>query len=399
MNRMSAANLLGSGGSANPVRLSLRPDWGARASDPPRTPWGSVQAAVLDPERAAAARDELRGWPAYSPTPLRRLPELARRLGVADVRCKDESSRFGIGSFKALGGAHAVLRVLQEEVGARTGSTPTTRDLMEGQVGAGVTTITASAGNHGRSVAWGSQLFGCDCVVVLPEGTQESRAAAIESHGARVDWFPGPYDEAVEYAERRAAERGWQVVSDTAYEGYETIPRYVYEGYTLLAEESLSQMGSPGPTHVFVQTGVGGLATGVCGHIWSELGDARPAFVAVEPLSADCFGRSIRAGAVRTVAGPFDTDMGGLASGVPSTLAWPVLGGCLDAGVAISEETSRAGMRALASGELGAAIAAGPSGASGVGALIALTRLPTARRLLGLSADSRILVLVTETKF
>jgi diaminopropionate ammonia-lyase family len=267
---------------------------------------------------------------------------------------------------------------------------------------ASITTVTASAGNHGRSVAWGSALFGCPSVVVLPEGAASARAAAIESHGATVEWFPGEYDEAVLHVERIAAERGWFVVSDTAYERYETIPRRIYEGYTLLADEvldALREEGSTPPTHLFIQTGVGGLATGVCGHLWAELGSARPCCVAVEPLSADCFGRSIRAGKLRSVAGPFDTHMGGLASGVPSPLAWEVLAGCLDAGVAINDETSDMGAAALAGGDLGAEIAAGPWGASGVGALLVLGSLPTAKKLLGLHAASRLLVLVTETTF
>ncbi|MFV1989071.1 MAG: hypothetical protein ACC682_17500, partial [Gemmatimonadota bacterium] len=100
-----------------------------------------------------------------------------------------------------------------------------------------------------------------------------------------------------------------------------------------------------------------------------------------------------------SVNGPFETHMGGLASAVPSPLAWELLSGCLDAGVAISDEVSDAGAAALASGELGARITAGPSGASGVGALLVLGHLPSAKALLELDTDSRILVLVTETAF
>jgi diaminopropionate ammonia-lyase len=346
----------------------------------------------------------MRGWPAYAPTPLARLPEFAERLGVAEVRAKDETGRFGIGSFKATGGAYAVLRVLQSEIRRTTGHTPTTRDFLDHRVSeaAAITTVTASAGNHGRSVAWGSQLFGCRCVVVLPQGADRTRAEAIESHGATVEWYRGDYDGAVAHVERIARERGWFVVSDTAYAGYEEIPRRVYEGYTLLADEVLQALDSEGsdrPTHVFIQAGVGGLATGVCGHLWQELGEDRPDFVAIEPLSADCFGRSIRAGDMSTVDGPFDTRMGGLAAGVPSTITWEVLGGCIDGAIAIADSVSDAAAAELNAGSLGATLLAGPSGAAGVGALLALTRLPSARRLLGLSSESRVLTLVTETKF
>jgi len=403
MSQADGPNLAGAGVPAKyrHARISLR------CHTPAVAPVGFRAAGadrILEPDLAAAARLEMRGWPEYAPTPLVSLPGLATRLGVAEVRCKDESRRFGIGAFKALGGAYAVLGVLQDEIERRAGVRPGTESLLSGHVNgaSSITTVTASAGNHGRAVAWGSALFGCRCVVVLPEGTAPARAAAIESHGATVEWYPGVYDEAVLHVERIAGERGWLVVSDTAYDGYETIPRRIYEGYTLLAAEvldTLREEDAPPLTHLFVQAGVGGLATGVCGHLWAELESARPRCVAVEPVSADCFGKSIRSGELRTVDGPFDTHMGGLASGVPSPLAWELLSGCLDAGVAISDEVSDAGAAALASGELGARIAAGPSGASGVGALLVLEHLPSARELLQLDDDSRILVLVTETTF
>jgi len=332
----------------------------------------------------------MRSWAGYAPTPLVELPGLAEGLGVSRVWCKDESERFGIGSFKALGGAYAVLRVLQAEI--------------EGGVSgvADITTVTASAGNHGRAVAWGSERFGCRCVVVLPEGTDTARAEAIVSHGAEVRWFAGDYDEAVTHVERLADDHRWLVVSDTAWDGYEEVPRWVSEGYTLLADEMLdgfrARMGHL-PTHLFIQTGVGGLATGVCGHLWHELGADRPTFVAVEPLGADCFGRSLRAGEPRRVAGPFDTQMGGLAAGVPSTLAWRVLSGCLDAGIAIPDSASGAAAVQLERGRLGSTVSAGPSGAAGVGALLALARLASARRLLGLGPSSVLAVIVTEGRF
>lgn len=379
------------------VRLSL-------PREPRAVGWSEAESAVLDPARAAAARATLRAWDGYAPTPLVRLPGLAEALGVERVWCKDESGRFGIGSFKALGGAYAVLRALQDEVERRTGRRPGADELLAGEVDAvrEVTTVTASAGNHGRSVAWGSERLGCAAVVVLPRDAAPVRAEAIRSHGAEVVRFDGPYDEAVRHAEREAAARGWLVVSDTAYAGYESVPRSVSEGYTLLAEELLAglvERDEAPLTHLFIQTGVGGLATGVCGHLWSTLGPGRPRFVAVEPLSADCFGRSLRAGRRVSVAGPFDTGMGGLASGVPSTVAWTLLGRCLDGGVALDDALVDVAVAALARGALGPAIDAGPSGSAGVAALVGLARLPGAARLFGLDSGSRVAVLVTERRF
>ncbi len=376
------------------LRLSLNPRSSRRA-------YGPSERDVLDPDAARTARAEIRGWPEYAPTPLHALPGLAGLLGVRSVRYKDESTRFGLGAFKALGGAYAVLTAAQDELERRTGARPSAQALLEGRVpeASEITTTTASAGNHGRAVAWGSQRIGCRCVVYLPADVTPARAGAIRSHGARVVVADGDYDQAVSQAQSDADEAGWLVISDTSYEGYTEIPRRVMEGYTVLAEETLEALDAAGelpPTHVLVQAGVGGLATGLCGGLWSALGSDRPIFVGVEPVSADCFSRSIRSGRRVRVGGPFPTMMGGLASGVPSILAWRLLSTCLDAAIAILDDTSRKAMRALASGELGHAISAGESGAAGVGVALELSRLVGARRLIGLDDRSRVLTLGTE---
>ncbi len=331
------------------------------------------------------------------------LPGLAALLGVESVRVKDESSRFGLGSFKSLGGAYAVVRALQDEIERLSGTRPTAAELRAGHPSAAeITVTTASAGNHGRSVAWGSAEFGCRCVVFLPEDAITARARAIKGHGATVVRVPGEYDGVVGHADREAARNGWIVVSDTAYEGYDETPRRIMAGYTLLAAEMLADLadaGSPPLTHLFVQAGVGGLATGVCGHFAQTCGERRPRFIAVEPWRADCFGRSLRSGRASIAEPPFHTAMGGLAAGVASTIAWDALAPLLDAALALPEPVWAAGAEALESGRLGARIIAGPSGAAGVGALLALARLPALRRLLGLDGSARIGAIVTEQRF
>ncbi|WP_420633372.1 diaminopropionate ammonia-lyase [Candidatus Palauibacter sp.] len=358
---------------------------------------------ILDPDESAVARGVIRSWRGYEATPTVALRGLASALGVEAVWAKDESSRFGLGSFKSLGGAFAVLCSLQDEIERRTGARPTAAELRRGHsVTAGITVTTASAGNHGRSVAWGSAEFGCRCVVFLPEDAIAARARAIESHGAEVVRVPGAYDGVVAHTDREAARNGWLVVSDTAYEGYEETPRRIMAGYTLLAAEMLEALASAGSaplTHLFVQAGVGGLATGVCGHFAQACGEGRPRFVAVEPWRADCFGRSLRLGRASVAEPPFDTAMGGLAAGVASTIAWEFLEPLLDGALALPEAVWAAGAEALESGRLGARIVAGPSGAAGIGALLALSGLPGLRRLLGLDASARVGALITETRF
>ena len=383
--------------SGSALRLSLRWDYPITAD-----PEAMGTAIVIDSVAASDARSVIHSWDGYSPTPFVPLTKLATRLGVRSVWCKDESGRFGLGSFKSLGGAFGVLCALQDEIERRTQRRPSADELWSGHPRArSITTATASAGNHGRSVAWGSSQFGCACVVVLPKDAHPARAQAIESHGARVVRFEGSYDETVGYTEREAERNGWLIVSDTAYGGYEETPMRVMEGYTVLADEMLELLAAESTdlTHLFVQTGVGGLATGVCSHFVKELGPRRPRFIAVEPWRADCFGRSLRFGRQTFAKPPFKTEMGGLAAGVPSTVAWTFLERHLDAAVALPESVWRAGAAALDTGELGARITAGPSGAAGVGALLALTGLPGLAKLLGLGPDSHVAALVTETRF
>ena len=383
------------GGST--LRLSLRQGSPTMAESEARD-----IAPVIDSKAAADARSVIRRWEGYAPTPLVPLNKLATQLGVKSVWCKDESGRFGLGSFKSLGGAFGVLRALQDEIEGRTKQRPSAEELWAGHPEASlITTTTASAGNHGRSVAWGSSQFGCTCVVVLPEDAHPARAQAIESHGAQVVRFEGSYDEAVGYTEREAERNGWLIVSDTAYDGYEETPMRIMEGYTVLADEMLQSLAAESVdlTHLFIQTGVGGLATGVCSHLVKELGVRRPRFIAVEPWRADCFGRSLRSGKQVFAEPPFETEMGGLAAGIPSTIAWTFLGQYLDAALALPESVWQIGAMALGTGELGARIAAGPSGASGVGALVALTRLPGLAKLLDFQPDSQVGALITEARF
>ncbi len=364
---------------------------------------GSPPEGILDPGATAVARSVIRAWAGYEPTPMVPLPGLAETLGIEAAWCKDETGRFGLGSFKSLGGAYAVFRTLQDEIERRTGLRPSAGDLRAGHpVAREITTTTASAGNHGRSVAWGSSEFGCRCVVFLPSDASAARARAIESHGAEVRRFDGAYDGAVAHTEREAARNGWIVVSDTAYDGYEETPRLVMDGYTLIAAEMLEALEAAGArrlTHVFIQAGVGGLATGVCGQLAQMLNDRRPRFIAVEPWRADCFGRSLRLDRAVAATAPFDTAMGGLAAGVASTTAWRFLHAYLDGAVAMPESAWRAGADALEHGRLGASIVAGPSGAAGVGALLALARLPRLKKLLGLGPSACVGALVTEKRF
>jgi diaminopropionate ammonia-lyase len=352
---------------------------------------------ILGMAAFSAAKHEIASWPGYAPTPLRALGGLARVAGIGGLFYKDEASRFGLGSFKALGGAYAVFRVLQREIGLAA----TAADLAAGHYAdrlAGLTVTCATDGNHGRSVAWGARTFGCACKIYVHETVSQGRCEAIARYGAEIRRVPGNYDDAVRQAASDAASQGWHVVSDTSYEGYTEVPRNVMQGYAVMADEALRQLPTGTlPTHIFVQGGVGGLAAAVCAHLWETLGARRPRFVVVEPDKADCLYRSAVAGHRVTVAGDLDTIMAGLACGEVSLLAWRILERGADAFMTVDDDAAMESMRLLADGSRGdPPIVAGESAVAGLAGLLLATSEADARRRLGLSADSVILVFGTE---
>jgi len=364
----------------------------------PEAPYGRVQEAVMDAAGHEAAFAEITRWPGYAPTPLRSLDALARALGIAAVHYKDEGDRFGLGSFKALGGAYAVRRHLGTRLAAALGRPVTTAELIDGTHRArteSITVTTATDGNHGRSVAWGAQLFGCRAVIYIHATVSAGRQAAIERYGAQVVRTPGNYDDSVRRAASDAAANGWTVVSDTSYPGYRDIPRDVMHGYTVMVEEALRQWpDETPPTHAFVQGGVGALPASVAAHLWQRLGTRRPRFVVVEPERAACLLASARAGKPVAVTGVLDTVMAGLACGEASELAWDLLVRGADAFMAIPDAGAIDAMRLLAAQH--PPVVAGESAVAGLAALRAAAADPATRAALGLGPDSRVLLFGSE---
>jgi diaminopropionate ammonia-lyase len=346
-----------------PFRLLLNPHF------------GGASPAILSEDGYRLARATIVGWPGYGPTPLVDLPELAREGGVSALRIKDESGRFGLGSFKALGGAYAVARLAADR-----------------QAGYPRLTVTcATDGNHGRAVAWGAQRFGCDCVIFLHEGVSKGRADAIAAFGAQIRRVPGNYDDSVREANRVAGELGWVVVSDTSWEGYTEVPTEVMQGYRVMAEEVGTQWTGNPPTHVFIQGGVGGVAAAVA--VQLRRGPLpSPRVIIVEPERAACLLASAEAGKSVTVGGALDTIMAGLACGEPSLLAWQVLEREAAAFMAIPDELVPPAMRALAQG----GVESGESGAAGLAGFLAVAIYQAARTALRLDAESRVLLFSTE---
>jgi diaminopropionate ammonia-lyase len=355
------------------------PAWLARNPRIPRDPpYGTAQRAVIDPD----AVPDLATLPIAdaAPTALVSLPALAARLGLGEIRVKDESKRFGFGAFKALGGVFAVQQFIA-----------THKDRAR----ADTVFATASSGNHGRAVAMGAQLVGAKCVIFLPKFTSSEKEAAIRARGAEVIRIDGDYEAAVAQCRRQATAKGWAIISDTSWEGYETVPRDVMRGYTVLAREIVQQWDRA-PTHVLVQAGVGGLAAALIGYLWAVL-PKRPVSVVVEPVSADCWFQSNLAGAPTLASGSADTAMGGLACREISPLTWPVLGLGTDWFMTIEEDQVMPARRQYGHPLDGdPVITSGPSGCAGLAGLMRLSADRDAAAALGLGKDSRVLLINSE---
>jgi diaminopropionate ammonia-lyase len=353
----------------------------------------------MSPAAALEAQRLLELCPKHSVTPLYTLPRLAQRLDVAQVRVKDESERLGLGSFKALGGAYALLRVFLRDASKRLGREVLATELADPALRAiakDVVFACATDGNHGRSVAAGAHFVGCQAVIFLHEGVSAARAAAIERFGASIRYVRGSYDDAVIAAARMSEEHGWHVISDTSWPGYESIPRLVAQGYTTMLREVEREIGQP-PTHIFVQAGVGGLAAAVAAYFALAYGESRPKVVVVEPERAACIYASHEAGRLVAIPRGQPTVMAMLECYEPSLVAWNVLSRLADAFMTVTETDAVRAMRQFAEPLDGdVSIVAGESGAAGLAGLMSARQSESMSAALQLDAHSRVLLINTE---
>ncbi|GAA2877652.1 diaminopropionate ammonia-lyase [Aminobacter niigataensis] len=364
-----------------------------------RRPLEPIDVETLGVEAAEAVERFLSHRPNHKPTPLRSLPALAADLGLGAIHLKDEGYRLGLGSFKALGGAYAVIRLVLEAAESQLGRPVGMAELHSPEVAKISSAMTfgcATDGNHGRSVAQGAQLVGARSVIFVHGGVSDARVAAIARYGAEMVRVAGTYDDSVSEAARVCAENGWTVVSDTSWPGYERIPGLVMQGYTAIMREALEKLPAP-PTHVFVQAGVGGIAAAAAAYLSSRFGENRPTFVVVDPARAACIFETARTGHPVKLQHGEPTVMAMLECYEPSPLAWRILSRVTDAFMTVEDETAIEVMNRLAR-PLGhdPVVVAGESGGAGLAGLLTATRDPEMRTAIGLDATSRVLLVVTE---
>jgi len=320
-------------------------------------------------------------------TPLVKLPGLAKRLGIGNLLLKDESHRFGLNAFKALGASYAMYRQIEKNPQIKT-------------------FCTATDGNHGRAVAWMARKLGRKALIYMPQGTVPTRVRAIEKEGAEVLLIDRGYDIAVKMANTRVDEANkksgnhfWSLIQDTAWDGYEEIPSDIMKGYWTQIHEITNQIGKEKIDVLFLQTGVGSWAASIIGYIMKEWQNP-PACISVEPHSANCLFESIKTGNRVSVENNEITTMAGLNCGSVSTLGWQILKNGLVGSISISDKLSEEAMMTLASPVSGdPVIISGESGASGLGALIGLCKtheFNSFKEKICLNKTSTVLVINTE---
>ena len=364
-----------------------------------RRPLEARDAELLGADAADEVERFLRHRGSRAATPLLALPALAAELGVGEIHLKDEGRRLGLGSFKALGGAYAVMRLVLEEAARVLGRPMDVSDLSHDEVrevAKAMTFACATDGNHGRSVAEGAEFVGARSVIFVHAGVSDERVAAIARFGAQMIRVPGTYDDSVREAARVAQQRGWRIVSDTSWPGYERIPGLVMQGYTAIVREALRELDQP-PTHVFVQAGVGGVAAAVAAHFAIVLGGRRPTFVVVEPARAACLYESAKAGGPVRIEHGEPTVMAMLECYEPSLVAWRILARAADAFMTVDEAEAVSVMNRLARpAGRDPVVVAGESGGVGLAGLIAAVGDPDVAAALGLDGASRVFVINTE---
>ena len=277
------------------------------------------------------AIEAISSWDNYVPTPLLKLNKLNDELKLNNIYYKDEDKRFELKSFKALGGAFAVYKIANENKN--------------------ITVSTATAGNHGRSVAWGAQRLGLKCKIFISEFVSESRAEAMRNLDAEVIRVKGNYDNSLKKCIEQSNKNNWEIVQDVSWEGYKEVPKLIMAGYTIMVKEIIDEIDQNSITHVFLQAGVGGMAAAMIAG-FAKLSKNIPQFIVVEPENADCVFQSIKNNKPTTVDITKETVMGGMSCGDVSTIAWEILKNSTNYCLTISDEAISTAVALLAEARL-----------------------------------------------
>ncbi len=374
-----------------------------------KNPKSKLAAELFPPGLSRKVRQLHSAIPGYHMSPLKSLPNLARRIGVGGIWVKDESERLSLNSFKVLGGAYAIYKKLLER-GGFSEEELSLKNLLQldgnhrKKLGHPVF-ATATDGNHGTGVAWAAHKMGFPAVIYVHSLTTKDRIRGIQRQGGKVVVVEGNYDDAVRQVSIDAKKNGWEIISDTSWQGYEDVPKWIMQGYSTIfieAQEQFSGQGLIRPTHLLVQAGVGSLAAAAIGFYSVLFEDNVPISMVVEPTKAACLYESMRIGDGKPhgVTGELDTIMAGLACGDPNPMAWETLYNCADFFAKCPDYVAAKGMRVYSTPLTDDPfIVSGESGAVTLGALMYTMESEGARELrdaMGLNEESQIMLINSE---
>jgi len=315
-------------------------------------------------------------WEGYAPTPLISLNKLSKELSLKNIYYKDESKRFNLKSFKALGGAYAVEKVTQGN-----------KDI---------TVATATAGNHGRSVAWGARRLGLKCKIFISEFVSNARGQAMADLGADVIKVKGNYEKSLIECIKQSTENNWQIVQDVAWKNYMVVPKYTMAGYTVMMKEIVDQIKNEEITHIILQAGVGGMAGAMVAGISRYL-DNIPVTLVVEPDSAACVMESIKTGRIEKIDIKRESLMGGMSCGEVSLVPWEILKNSVKHCISLPDDDIAKTMKLLGNSNFSEEkIIAGENSAPGVISLIASCEDQNIKENLHLDEKSNVLVIGCE---
>ena len=315
-------------------------------------------------------------WENYKPTPLLILNKLSKELNLNKIFYKDESKRFDLKSFKALGGAYAVEKIAK-------GNNK-------------IIVSTATAGNHGRSVAWGAKRLGIKCKIFISEYVSSERCKAMEKFGADVIRVKGNYENSLYECIKKSTENNWQIVQDVAWKNYVAIPKLTMSGYTVMMKEIEKQIKSEKITHIFLQAGVGGMAGAIAAGVARYLKNI-PEMIVVEPDSAACVMESIKMGKIKKINILRESLMGGMSCAEPSLVPWKIIKKAINYCISIPDDDIGRAMKLLANGSFSDhKIIAGENAAPGVISLIASCNDEYIKNKLKLNTNSNVLLIGCE---
>ena len=318
------------------------------------------------------AIQSISSWNTYIPTPLLKLNKLKKELNFKEIYYKDEDKRFNLKSFKALGGAFAVDKIANQKKN--------------------VVVATATAGNHGRSVAWGAQRLGLKCKIFISEYVSESRAIAMEKLDAEVIRVKGNYDNSLKECIKESRKNNWEIVQDVSWESYKEVPKLIMAGYTIMIKEIVDEIDSNLITHVFLQAGVGGMAAAMIAG-FAKFSENIPKFIIVEPESAACVFKSVENNKPTSVNIKKETVMGGMSCGDISSVAWDILKNSAKYCLTIPDDAISSAIALLAEKRLSKEkIIAGECAVPGLIALIGAYNNKDYLNKLELNSNSRVLL-------